>query len=1652
MARTRKNAGVIGKRVDPKTFSKSGMWTIEDVVNNKLLAVTPQSDTMALNPSWRQDGNSDPYYNQVLATMDTDYPVNICSDLSPNAWGENIGFTNFNYYQLPILQGPRYQDWSTYFNEGGYYSVADRSDLRLGTSNFTIEFWYKQARQDATEYYLMGKGGNAGRTAGTGWVIYVTSAYQVGFYDAVNNTSITSSLTLTSDTWYHIAVVRSSVAASGLTIYVNGAQWAQGNSSGNFTDTNPMYIGRDRVATGTTWSAGWFTDIRISNLARYGSPFTRPSAALSMTDVNVIFSMPMTDPSHDNIAGAHQQGHVLTMPGTTAQRMIDSPFLDINNNTKLTGAGSHAAHFWDGSKSFRIYDNRTYTVTATTAGVLTCNSTAYMQVGQPLAFTGTPFASLTAITYYVQSIVSITQFTVSTTYGGAQFAAGTGTGSMTATNNSLRFGTGAFTVEGWVYLTNSDLSGGIIGKGTGNYGGGTGWSLIMLSGAISWADVSTTLTGAIPGTIAQWTGWYHFAAVRETTATNKFKMYINGALHFVGTVATDYSGTDTMFVAGSRNDQYMIRGSLSNLRLSKTNRYSSNFTVPTTPLASTGSATANGSVLPLLAGSGFCTLLLLATNAGAYITDSSPTPYTVSTVNTMSFSTDSPFASGGGSMAFNGTGYLTLPFNINHNLTDSNFTVEFWVKRNAVGVEHSIVGNRHSSTVNGWACRINSSNFAEFYYTGGTTATGTIPLSATGVWYHVAFTRINTSVRIFINGVLDTVTTVANGTLGTDILRIGVANSSNLQLNGFLTNLRILKGTALYTAGFNVDGTAFLDNAVAIDGNTSMTMFNVGTGKPVAPNMQFVDYGRTALPISRTSNEVRYGKHSANRHGFSFYHQQSQAKLFASTTQGDFDFGTSTAANTGDFSIEFWTMQKYGYDTFNTIRWLWDSRVFFNDSGIGIRISPYQKIDVVTGNTVVLCDDNVYIGNAKWTHIVVQRVNSRLALYVDGRKRSERMWTAQINAPGNKFVMGNGSYPSIQYTSGMYGYMCDVRMLKGTGAYGVGQIFATATGVAANIITVDSTSKMSVGQPIVFRGTAFSGASIVAGTTYYILTITSNTTLTISATAGGAVFAAGTGTGSMTVKVGVAANPETIEVPKAPLAAVPDTVLLISAAGNTHRDYSGRNNLVQAGGRAEANHTSAWDIYRTQRSPYSGIEWDYEKYMYGTGQDGTDGWYSRSQGLQGDNTHMEFGWITRMTRAWTIEIYGFGYEVNPAAPSSQRWYYTANTAGHEGFDWLMHYNGSASSWGDVTFRMCRSANSAIESISTSGATGPFRPHGWNHVAVVYNPLATNKVALFVNGNRVATRAAFTPCTKSWNTYGLRWDGAQGNGPIRISTVARYNNDATTYTQPEYFENDVNTYFYSRAEGPFIPKTLESTVLQYGGASSSLIKKFGNGSIYFPNRESTLADRFYFNNAGWATGAMSFRRGDFTIEMWATYRDATVGGRAIEATYGNTLWHFTNHIRVDIAPTGYWRFAQVSGGGSTPSYSTGQTFTDVAPSAKAATVAAGTWDHVVVLRRLGNYYLYINGVEKYVMYQSNYGSYTAGQGPTSDWYNDMSDGQYLILGTDQPNNNSTSWNGYIADFRVTQFARYESRVVNGVTTMCHHQTDVPALPTAKFPTK
>jgi hypothetical protein len=155
--------------------------------------------------------------------------------------------------------------------------------------------------------------------------------------------------------------------------------------------------------------------------------------------------------------------------------------------------------------------------------------------------------------------------------------------------------------------------------------------------------------------------------------------------------------------------------------------------------------------------------------------------------------------SGSGSIAFNGTNqYLTYPSSTNYAFGTGDFTVEMYIYRSNTSA--LILDARSAAIAETWAMYCNTTKLA--WYTGplDVSTPSDIPLNS---WAHIAVCRSGTTTRLFINGNLETSFTDITNYTTTSTLKVGViAGLSSNFFSGNMSNIRITKGVALYTASF----------------------------------------------------------------------------------------------------------------------------------------------------------------------------------------------------------------------------------------------------------------------------------------------------------------------------------------------------------------------------------------------------------------------------------------------------------------------------------------------------------------------------------------------------------------------------------------------------------------------------------------------------------------------------------------------------------------------------------------------------------------------------------------------------------------------------------------------------------------------------------
>jgi hypothetical protein len=383
----------------------------------------------------------------------------------------------------------------------------------------------------------------------------------------------------------------------------------------------------------------------------------------------------------------------------------------------------------------------------------------------------------------------------------------------------------------------------------------------------------------------------------------------------------------------------------------------------------------------------------------------------------------------GGSAYFDGTGdYLTINHPTNFFLTGA-FTIEAWIYVSGSLPSTAQIFGSNNNGATQWSVSIGSnSNWGLWFYYGSYGAnqsekfTGIIP--PTNTWTHIAISRdASNNWYFFQDGIKRNVSTFGQGISWSDSISFNTANTvyvggnsaGGAQFTGYISDLRVTKGAAVYTSSF-IPPTRTLSNYST--SNPSVLLLNMNNGGIVDNHSSVVleTVGNTQL----APQDPYAGSYYSN------YFNGTGDYLTLPASAG-FGFGT------GDFTVEMWI-----YPTSNKVtQFLFDTR----DSGAstGTRYvlalnnttSMYPIVSV--GNTTILTSSQV-VSIGSWYHIAVSKASGTVKLFING---------VQVGSATSNIDVGASSGPAIGTTGdarGTYdgyfaGYISNVRVVKNQALY-----------------------------------------------------------------------------------------------------------------------------------------------------------------------------------------------------------------------------------------------------------------------------------------------------------------------------------------------------------------------------------------------------------------------------------------------------------------------------------------------------------------------------------------------------------------------------------------------------------------------------------------
>jgi hypothetical protein len=195
--------------------------------------------------------------------------------------------------------------------------------------------------------------------------------------------------------------------------------------------------------------------------------------------------------------------------------------------------------------------------------------------------------------------------------------------------------------------------------------------------------------------------------------------------------------------------------------------------------------------------------------------DSSMAPKSISANGNAKVSTTKSVF-GGASAYFDGNGdYLLGPAHSGFAFGTGDFTVEFYVNFDRTDIGMGLIDSATSLCCTGqYDWYIGYSNTSGLYFSkhwGGINPATAAWAPTAGTWYHVAVTRQNGTIRMFIDGTEKTVSNAgsyASTSFQSTGLHIGVIGTPTY-FQGYMDEVRITKGKARYLSNFGLTAGAY---------------------------------------------------------------------------------------------------------------------------------------------------------------------------------------------------------------------------------------------------------------------------------------------------------------------------------------------------------------------------------------------------------------------------------------------------------------------------------------------------------------------------------------------------------------------------------------------------------------------------------------------------------------------------------------------------------------------------------------------------------------------------------------------------------------------------------------------------------------------------
>ena len=377
---------------------------------------------------------------------------------------------------------------------------------------------------------------------------------------------------------------------------------------------------------------------------------------------------------------------------------------------------------------------------------------------------------------------------------------------------------------------------------------------------------------------------------------------------------------------------------------------------------------------------------------------------------------------GGACLLLDGSGdYVSTPSHAAFDFGTDDFTVEFWMRRSD-DPTHNII-SWSSGGVQAAIYMNNNQTTLRFQHGGSDRITGG-PVNL-DTWYHVALVRIDGDFELFLDGV-SLGTSSAAATFVQAAFEIGRRNGSSNTFEGWIDEVRVLKGIGLYAAPFTVPTAAFpddLDDEFFFHRVALLAGFNGSDG---ATTFDSEDrYSQSATFVGNAeldSAQSQFGITSLLLDGAGDY------VTFPDATQ--FDFADE------DFTIECWV--RFNGDPGTTDNTFIAKYLNAGQGSwfFGLRNNDLEFSYTTNGSTInqILRSFNP-VGD-QWYHFAVTRDGSDIRLFADGVLQGSAdtgIGSSSIFTSTTDVTVGAFLFPGV--IDEMNGWIDELRVITGRAEY-----------------------------------------------------------------------------------------------------------------------------------------------------------------------------------------------------------------------------------------------------------------------------------------------------------------------------------------------------------------------------------------------------------------------------------------------------------------------------------------------------------------------------------------------------------------------------------------------------------------------------------------